>query len=97
VAEKCLQEVHARQPLPPKLMNDLTHGLQLAEVLFSHLIPLVRLGKGEATGEDGEQCVSVISQVEPLLPPSNHRLGHVKIRSDAMPRLDMDNNDWLNC
>jgi hypothetical protein len=50
-------------------------------------------------GECGEQCVGVVSQVEPVFLPPLHQFVHggVKIMIDAMPRLGVDNYVPRNC
>jgi hypothetical protein len=44
VAEKGLKEGHARQPSSQHLLDDLTQGLQPAEVPLGHAVPPVGLG-----------------------------------------------------
>jgi hypothetical protein len=44
VAKKCPQKVHTYATLPPQLLDNLTQGLQLTEVLLRH--PFIDLGIG---------------------------------------------------
>jgi hypothetical protein len=73
-------------------LNNLTQGLQLAEVLLGHPIPLVRLGDMLVTHDHEEWCSGGIPKKEPHFLPPVHgfRHGEVEIGIDAMPRLDMD-------
>jgi hypothetical protein len=76
-----------------QLLDHLTHGLQLLEVLPGYPIPPVSKGNRADAGKCDERRVDVIPQVKSLLPPPLHRSrhGHVEIRIDTMLELDMKN------
>jgi hypothetical protein len=79
------------------LLDDLAQGLQLTKDLLCHPVPPIRVGSGAITSECEEWRVSIIPQLEPLLPQPFHRFGHedVKIRIDTLPGLNVDKHSPL--
>jgi hypothetical protein len=97
VTEKCPHEVHPCQP--PCHNCDLTHGLQLAEVLQGHPVPLDRKGNRAITSERKKRHGGVVPQIKPLLPPPFHQFGYggVEIRINTMSELDMNDCTPRDC
>jgi hypothetical protein len=50
----------------------LAHGLQLAEVLPGHPVPLGRKGNEVTTCKHGERCRGIVRKVKSLLLPPLH-------------------------
>jgi hypothetical protein len=76
-----------------RLLKDLTHRLQVVEVLPSHPIPPGRHGNGVATSNHREWHGGIVTQEKPVSLPPLHRCGHgdVKVEVDTMSRIDMNN------
>jgi hypothetical protein len=65
-------------------------GLQLAEVLLGHPVPLVGLGDGAVNCEHGERAAQKELYFLPHVRGFKH--GEVKVMINAMPGLDMDDS-----
>jgi hypothetical protein len=68
------------------------------EILLGHPVALAGLGDGAVTHEHRERHDSIIPQKEPyFLPPiRGFRHEEVKVRINAMPRLDVDDQASQN-
>jgi hypothetical protein len=79
-------------------LDNLTQGLQVANVLLGHPISPVGLGDGVVASKHGERRGGIVPQVEPHFLPPVHgfRHGDVEIRIDTLPELDMDDHNPRN-
>jgi hypothetical protein len=75
VADKSVKEVRAHQTISEQTLEDIAHGLQLVGIFLSHPVPPAGLDGGDLTHNHREWCFGIVTQEEPLFPPSKRWVG----------------------